>query len=150
MISVSQRHTPNGRRRCRATALVGAGRSPSASIPGAPGDRARSSRIHRATISSHGWPLSEAPLAVAAHQHLPGVLLSLEPALDHYGYLAVAGFVMLEDFGVPVPGETILILGAVYAGTGRLNVVGSHSSALSRVLRRQHWFRESATSAAAP
>jgi membrane protein DedA with SNARE-associated domain len=43
--------------------------------------------------------------------------------LDNYGYLAVAGFVLLEDFGVPVPGETILILGAVYAGTGRLNIV---------------------------
>jgi membrane protein DedA with SNARE-associated domain len=60
--------------------------------------------------------------AVGAH-HLPGILHSLEPALDHYGYLAVAGFVLLEDFGVPVPGETILILGAVYAGTGRLNPV---------------------------
>jgi membrane protein DedA with SNARE-associated domain len=68
------------------------------------------------------WPLGDALLAVAAPQHLPGVLHSLEPALDRYGYLAVAGFVMLEDFGVPVPGETILILGAVYAGTGRLNV----------------------------
>ncbi|MHB1468412.1 MAG: DedA family protein [Solirubrobacteraceae bacterium] len=55
--------------------------------------------------------------------HLPGVLHTLEPALNNYGYLAVAGFVLLEDFGVPVPGETILILGAVYAGTGRLNVV---------------------------
>jgi membrane protein DedA with SNARE-associated domain len=42
--------------------------------------------------------------------------------LDNYGYLAVAGFVFLEDFGIPVPGETILILGAVYAGTGRLNI----------------------------
>src|SRR5271169_6402586 len=29
---------------------------------------------------------------------------------------------MLEDFGIPVPGETILIAGAVYAGAGRLNV----------------------------
>src|SRR5271154_3132408 len=55
--------------------------------------------------------------------HLPGVLHTLEPTLDSYGYLAVAGFVLLEDFGVPVPGETILILGAVYAGTGRLNVL---------------------------
>jgi membrane protein DedA with SNARE-associated domain len=55
-------------------------------------------------------------------EHLPGVLHTLEPTLDNYGYLAVAGFVLLEDFGVPVPGETILILGAVYAGTGRLNV----------------------------
>jgi membrane protein DedA with SNARE-associated domain len=63
---------------------------------------------------------SAAPLAA---EHLPGVLHSLEPALDRYGYLAVAAFVLLEDFGVPVPGETILILGAVYAGTGRLSVV---------------------------
>ncbi len=54
--------------------------------------------------------------------HLPGVLHSLEPALRDYGYLAVAGFIFLEDFGVPVPGETVLILGAVYAGTGRLSV----------------------------
>jgi membrane protein DedA with SNARE-associated domain len=54
---------------------------------------------------------------------LPGVLHSLQPTLDHYGYLAVAGLVLLEDFGVPVPGETVLILGAVYAGTGRLSVV---------------------------
>ncbi len=56
-------------------------------------------------------------------QHLPGVLHSLEPTLDHFGYLAVAGLVLLEDFGVPVPGETVLILGAVYAGTGRLSIV---------------------------
>jgi membrane protein DedA with SNARE-associated domain len=54
--------------------------------------------------------------------HLPGFLHALEPTLNQYGYLAVAGFVLLEDFGVPVPGETILILGAVYAGTGRLSV----------------------------
>jgi membrane protein DedA with SNARE-associated domain len=58
----------------------------------------------------------------AAPQHLPGVLQTLESPLNHYGYLAVAGFVFLEDFGVPVPGETILILGAVYAGTGRLSI----------------------------
>jgi membrane protein DedA with SNARE-associated domain len=54
--------------------------------------------------------------------HLPGFLHSLEPVLNQYGYLAVTGFVLLEDFGVPVPGETILILGAVYAGTGRLQI----------------------------
>src|SRR5579884_2171288 len=59
----------------------------------------------------------------SAHQQLPGVLHSLEPTLNHYGYLAVAGLVLLEDFGVPVPGETVLILGAVYAGAGRLSLV---------------------------
>ncbi|HEV2982303.1 MAG TPA: DedA family protein [Solirubrobacteraceae bacterium] len=62
-------------------------------------------------------------LAAVASQHLPGVLHSLEPTLNHYGYLAVFGLVALEDFGVPVPGETVLILGAVYAGAGRLNIV---------------------------
>lgn len=54
---------------------------------------------------------------------LPGVFRTLAPVLDNYGYLAVAGLVMLEDFGVPVPGETTLIAAAVYAGAGRLNIV---------------------------
>ena len=56
-------------------------------------------------------------------QHLPGVLPSLEPTLNHFGYLAVVGLVLIEDFGVPVPGEAVLILAAIYAGTGRLNVL---------------------------
>jgi len=62
-------------------------------------------------------------IAAAAVQHLPGVLHSLEPTLDQYGYLAVLGLVLIEDFGIPVPGETVLILAAVYAGTGRFSVV---------------------------
>jgi membrane protein DedA with SNARE-associated domain len=61
-------------------------------------------------------------IAGAAAQHLPGFLHTLEPTLNQFGYLAVFGLVLVEDFGVPVPGETILILAAVYAGTGRLNV----------------------------
>ena len=56
-------------------------------------------------------------------EHLPGVLQTLEPTLNHFGYLAVLGLVLIEDFGVPVPGETVLILAAVYAGAGRLNIV---------------------------
>ena len=59
--------------------------------------------------------------ASAPPQHLPGVLHSLEPTLDRFGYLAL-GLVFLEDFGVPVPGETVLIIAAVYAGTGRLSI----------------------------
>jgi membrane protein DedA with SNARE-associated domain len=60
---------------------------------------------------------------VAAPPQLPGVLGSLAPLLDHYGYAAIAGLVMLEDFGVPAPGETVLVVGAVYAGAGRLNII---------------------------
>jgi len=54
---------------------------------------------------------------------LPGVLAPLGPLLDHYGYLAVAGLIIVEDFGVPAPGETVLIAAAVYAGAGRLNIL---------------------------
>lgn len=54
---------------------------------------------------------------------LPGILAHLGPTLDRYGYLAVGGFIFLEDFGVPVPGETILLAAAVYAGAGALNPV---------------------------
>jgi membrane protein DedA with SNARE-associated domain len=59
-----------------------------------------------------------------AAQPLPGILASLAPVLNQYSYLAVGGFILLEDFGIPVPGETILIAAAVYAGSGRLSIVG--------------------------
>jgi membrane protein DedA with SNARE-associated domain len=55
--------------------------------------------------------------------HLPGFLNSLAGPLNHFGYWAVLVLVMIEDLGVPVPGETILIAASVYAGAGRLNVV---------------------------
>lgn len=61
--------------------------------------------------------------ALTANPQLPGIFRTLAPLLTHYGYLAVGGLVLLEDFGVPVPGETLLIAAAVYAGAGRLNVV---------------------------
>lgn len=54
---------------------------------------------------------------------LPGVFASLAPLLSNYGYLAVAGFLLAENAGVPLPGETILIAAAVYAGAGQLNIV---------------------------
>jgi membrane protein DedA with SNARE-associated domain len=62
-------------------------------------------------------------LADGPSPHLPGFLNSLAGPLDHFGYWAVLLFVMIEDFGIPVPGETILIAAAVYAGAGRLNVL---------------------------
>ncbi|NUQ95100.1 MAG: DedA family protein [Streptomyces sp.] len=53
---------------------------------------------------------------------LPGVLGDIAPILDHWGYWAVGGLIFVEDFGVPSPGETILIAAAVYAGAGLLNI----------------------------
>jgi membrane protein DedA with SNARE-associated domain len=58
----------------------------------------------------------------AATKPLPGVFHHLEGPLEHYGYLAVATFLFFEDFGVPLPGETMLIAASIYAGTGNLNI----------------------------
>ena len=54
---------------------------------------------------------------------LPGFLNALSGPLQHYGLGAIGLLITLEDFGIPVPGETILIAGAIYAGAGRLNIV---------------------------
>ncbi|MFJ9908927.1 DedA family protein [Streptomyces sp. NPDC101152] len=54
---------------------------------------------------------------------LPGPLAHLAPLLSHYGYWGVGAVVFVEDFGVPAPGETILIAAGIYAGAGRLNIV---------------------------
>src|SRR5215469_7306803 len=67
-------------------------------------------------------------------QPLPGILASLAPVLDHYGYLAVGGFILVEDFGIPLPGETILIAASVYAGSGRLNIFGVALVALAAAI----------------
>src|SRR5262249_15371812 len=37
--------------------------------------------------------------------------------ISQYGYAAVAVIVGLESMGIPLPGETVLVLSAVYAGT---------------------------------
>ncbi len=58
--------------------------------------------------------------------HLPGFLDSLARTVDHYGYWAIALLLLLENLGVPViPGELAMIVGAIFAGTGRagLNIV---------------------------
>ena len=64
-----------------------------------------------------------AALASNPPPNLPGFLNVVAPYLEHYSYWAVLLLVMLEDFGIPVPGETILIAASIFAGAGRLNIV---------------------------
>lgn len=64
-----------------------------------------------------------AALSGGSHPALPGFLHSLAGPLETYGLWAILLLVMLEDFGIPLPGETVLIAGAIYAGAGRLNIV---------------------------
>ena len=42
-------------------------------------------------------------------------LATLQNALNTFGYLAVALFVMIESAGIPFPGETMLLLASFYA-----------------------------------
>jgi membrane protein DedA with SNARE-associated domain len=43
-------------------------------------------------------------------------------AIAEYGYFAVMLGILLEDFGLPTPGETLLIAGAIAASQGDLNI----------------------------
>jgi membrane protein DedA with SNARE-associated domain len=61
-------------------------------------------------------------LASGSPPPLPGFLNALAGPLNHFGYWAVLALVMIEDFGIPVPGETVLIAASLYAGAGKLNV----------------------------
>src|SRR5271157_5141467 len=48
----------------------------------------------------------------------------LHAYLATYGYLAIFVIVGLESAGVPMPGETALVAGAILAGEGKLNLYG--------------------------
>jgi membrane protein DedA with SNARE-associated domain len=53
---------------------------------------------------------------------LPSFLHGVAPILDRWGYLAVAGVIGVESFGVPAPGQTIMIAAAIYSSWGRLDI----------------------------
>ncbi len=53
---------------------------------------------------------------------LPGFLGEVERYVGEYGYLAVSLGILLEDFGLPTPGETLLIVGAIAASRGTLDI----------------------------
>jgi len=50
---------------------------------------------------------------------------TLQGLISTYGYLAVGGVIALESVGLPLPGETALVLAALYAGSHHeLNIWG--------------------------
>ncbi|WP_250002402.1 DedA family protein [Actinoplanes sp. M2I2] len=53
---------------------------------------------------------------------LPGFLQSVAPVLDRWGYFAIGGVIGVESFGVPAPGQTIMVAASLYAGAGRMNI----------------------------
>ena len=54
----------------------------------------------------------------------------LETLLGAYGYIGVGLIVALKSMGLPLPGETVLLAAAAYAGAGGpLNIAGVIGSA---------------------
>ena len=55
-------------------------------------------------------------------------LEKIEEIAQQYGYLAIFVGILLENLGIPLPGETITLIGGFLAGSGQLNywfVLGS-------------------------
>jgi membrane protein DedA with SNARE-associated domain len=77
------------------------------------------------TLVEHYIAMSQAFLehlgadAAGTMEHY-GVLA--EPILDQYGYLAVFGAVLVEGFGIPAPGQTLLMAGAILAARGGMSI----------------------------
>jgi membrane protein DedA with SNARE-associated domain len=51
------------------------------------------------------------------------LLTTVKPYLEQYGYWALFGAILLENFGMPVPGETLLIASALLASQGEMHIV---------------------------
>ena len=61
-------------------------------------------------------------LAASTAKPLPGVFHHFQHVLDTYCYVAIAVALLAENFGIPLPGEAILIAAALDAGAGGLNI----------------------------
>lgn len=49
-------------------------------------------------------------------------LTKLQPVIDHYGLLALFVACLVEGFGIPLPGQTLLIACGLLAASGKLDI----------------------------
>jgi membrane protein DedA with SNARE-associated domain len=54
---------------------------------------------------------------------MESLIAFLKPYLHQYGYWTVFFAIMLEDFGLPVPGEAVLVASALLASQGLMKIV---------------------------
>jgi membrane protein DedA with SNARE-associated domain len=59
----------------------------------------------------------------------PATLADLQGLLGRWGYAVIFAAMLLENAGVPLPGETITLLGGYAAGSGQLNLWGVMAAA---------------------
>jgi membrane protein DedA with SNARE-associated domain len=60
--------------------------------------------------------------ATPSPKPLPGVFNHFAGTLRHWGYLAVGFSLFVENIGIPLPGQLVLIAAALYAPSGELNI----------------------------
>lgn len=53
----------------------------------------------------------------------------LQDLVQRWGYLVIFAAMLLENAGLPLPGETVTLLGGYAAGSGQLNVLGVMAAA---------------------
>ena len=53
---------------------------------------------------------------------LPGVFATVAPWIEDYGYAAVFVLVLIENFGIPMPGEATLVTAALFTTLGTLDL----------------------------
>jgi membrane protein DedA with SNARE-associated domain len=51
-------------------------------------------------------------------------MATLQDVLGRWGYLVIFAAMLLENAGLPLPGETVTLLGGYAAGSGQLNILG--------------------------
>lgn len=61
-------------------------------------------------------------------------LQDLEALLGRWGYLVIFAAMLLENAGLPLPGETVTLLGGYAAGSGQLSLLGVMAAASGAVL----------------
>lgn len=62
------------------------------------------------------------PADLKSEVALTHLIHAIQPYIHQYGYFAVFFAIFLEDFGVPMPGETMLIAASLGASQGSLNI----------------------------
>jgi membrane protein DedA with SNARE-associated domain len=62
-------------------------------------------------------------LAERLGRDLEAAVKKMQPLVERYGYAGVAGAVALEGFGIPAPGQSLLMAGALEAARGHMQLM---------------------------
>jgi membrane protein DedA with SNARE-associated domain len=73
------------------------------------------------TLAQHALEADAEALAGAASRDLKAAVARMQPLVERYGYAGVAAAVSVEGFGVPAPGQTLLMAGALEAARGHMH-----------------------------